>query len=49
MPYVLGLLTLIPYAFYNLTGKRLAVIRAEMAERRSKLAAEVSDGGVENE
>ena len=49
VPYVLGLLTLIPYAFYNRTGKRLAVIRAEMAERRSKLAAEVSDGGVENE
>ena len=46
VPYVLGLLTLIPYAFYNLTGKRLAVIRAEMAERRSKLAEEISSGGV---
>lgn len=49
VPYVLGLLTLIPYAFYNLTGKRLALIRSEMAERRSKLAAEVSTGGVQDE
>ena len=49
VPYVLGLLTLIPYAFYNLTGKRLALIHSEMAERRSKLAAEVSTGGVQDE
>lgn len=49
VPYVLGLLTLIPYAFYNLTGERLTRIRSEMAERRSKLAEEVSSGGADNE
>ncbi len=44
VPWLLGLLSLIPYAFYSLTGKKLAQIRADMAIRREQLSKEVSGG-----
>ncbi len=47
-PAVLGLLPLIPYIWYDLTGDKLKQVREEMAERRAKLSAQVSGGG-ENE
>ena len=47
-PAILGLLPLIPYIWYDLTGEKLKKIREEMAERRTTLSAQVS-GGVENE
>ena len=46
VPWVLGLLSLIPYCFYDLTGEKLAKIRAEMAVRREQLSIEVSGGDV---
>lgn len=49
VPYVLGLLTLIPYIFYDLTGNKLKTIRDEIAVRREEIAREVSSGGVVNE
>ena len=48
VPNVLGLLALIPYIWYDLTGEKLGTIRRELAIRRkdnSKLAV----GGEENE
>ena len=47
-PAILGLLPLIPYIWYDLTGEKLKQVREEMAERRKVLSAEVS-GGAENE
>ena len=47
-PAVLGLLPLIPYIWYDLTGDKLKQVREEMAERRTTLSAQVSGGG-ENE
>lgn len=47
-PAILGLLPLIPYIWYDLTGNKLKQVREEMAERRTKLSTEVSGGG-ENE
>ena len=47
-PAILGLLPLIPYIWYDLTGDKLKQVREEMAERRTKLSTEVSGGG-ENE
>ncbi|MBR2953269.1 MAG: MFS transporter [Clostridia bacterium] len=47
-PAVLGLLPLIPYIWYDLTGEKLRQVREEMAERRTVLSAQVSGGG-ENE
>lgn len=47
-PAVLGLLPLIPYIWYDLTNEKLNTIRADMAERRTVLSAQVS-GGAENE
>ncbi len=47
-PAVLGLLPLIPYIWYDLTGDKLRQVREEMAERRAVLSAKVS-GGAENE
>ena len=44
VPWLLGLLSLIPYAFYSLTGKKLAQIRADMEVRREQLSKEVSGG-----
>ncbi len=47
-PAILGLLPLIPYIWYDLTGDKLKQVREEMAERRQTLSAKVSGGG-ENE
>ena len=47
-PAILGLLPLIPYIWYDLTGDKLQQVREEMAERRTRISAEVSGGG-ENE
>ena len=47
-PAILGLLPLIPYIWYDLTGDKLRQVREEMAERRAVLSAKVS-GGAENE
>ena len=47
-PAILGLLPLIPYIWYDLTGDKLKQVREDMAERRSALSKEVSGGG-ENE
>lgn len=49
IPHILGLLSLIPYLFYDLTGEKLQMIRKEVKERREALSKEVSNGGVENE
>ena len=42
VPWLLGLLSLIPYYFYSLTGERLTEIRADMKVRREALSKEVS-------
>lgn len=47
-PAILGLLPLIPYIWYDLTGDKLKQVREEMAERRTALSAKVS-GGATNE
>lgn len=47
-PAILGLLPLIPYIWYDLTGDKLQQVREEMAERRTRISAKVSGGG-ENE
>lgn len=48
IPYVLGLVSLVPYFFYDLTGEKLKRIREDMHARRSANAKAVS-GGAENE
>lgn len=47
-PAILGLLPLIPYIWYDLTGDKLKKVREDMAERRAVISAQVS-GGAENE
>ena len=42
VPWLLGLLSLIPYYFYSLTGEKLKEIRSDMKERRQALSKEVS-------
>ena len=42
VPWILGLFSIIPYLFYNLTGKKLEMIREEMTQRRQQLTKEVS-------
>ncbi|MCC8016456.1 MAG: glycoside-pentoside-hexuronide (GPH):cation symporter [Clostridiales bacterium] len=49
IPYTLGLLAMVPYLFYDLTGDKLMKIRSDMAQRRKELSKSVSGGGVENE
>ncbi len=49
IPAALGLLSAVPYLFYNLTGKKLAEIRADMKVRREELSKEVSGGAVNEE
>ena len=45
IPQILGMLSIIPYLFYDLKGEKLAMIRAELKERREQNAKEVSQGG----
>lgn len=47
-PAILGMLPLIPYIWYDLTGDKLKQVREEMAERRAIASAKASGGG-ENE
>lgn len=49
IPYLLGLLSIIPYLFYDLTGKKLESIRADMKVRREELSKKVSGGAVNEE
>jgi len=46
VPWVLGLLSLIPYAFYPLTGTKLKTIRDELEVRHEELSKKVSGGEV---
>lgn len=48
VPNVLGLLGLIPYIWYDLTGDKLNMIREEIAKRRKENSKNIS-GGVNNE
>ena len=48
IPYVVGLVALVPYFFYDLNGKKLKQIRADMEIRRSENSKAVS-GGVADE
>ena len=40
VPQLLNFLGIIPFFWYNLTGKRLADIREQRAERRERMLAE---------
>lgn len=44
VPQLLGLLSLIPYIWYDLTGEKLEKIRSDMKERRKQLSKEISGG-----
>lgn len=44
VPNVLGLLSVVPFFFYDLRGEKLATIRAEMKVRREELSKSVSGG-----
>lgn len=46
VPYVAGLIALVPYLFYDLTGKKLKTIREDMQERRANNLKAVSGGAV---
>ncbi|MGN0532191.1 MAG: MFS transporter [Eubacterium sp.] len=48
VPNVLGLLGLIPYIWYDLTGEKLNTIRVDLAQRRQEKST-VATGGEENE
>lgn len=49
IPHILGLISVVPYLFYDLTGEKLETIRREVKERRERLSKEVSNGGERNE
>jgi len=44
IPYVIGVLGVIPYFWYDLTGDKLRKIRSELEERHKALSKEVSGG-----
>lgn len=46
IPYLLGLISLIPYFFYDLTGSKLKTIREDMEERRAENSRKISGGAV---
>ena len=46
-PQLLNALGIIPYFWYDLTGKRLAEIRGQLAERRERTAAKMGAGEAE--
>ena len=43
VPQLVNVLGVIPFFWYNLTGKRLADIRGQLAERREQMVAEISE------
>lgn len=47
IPKLLGLLTLIPYIFYDLNGEKLKQIRSELKEKRNNDDALKINGGME--
>lgn len=49
VPNLAGLISVIPYCFYDLKGEKLEKIRSEMKVRREELSKQVSDGGAANE
>ena len=49
VPQLMNALGVIPFFWYNLTGKRLASIREELAERRKQMIADREDTETENE
>ena len=49
IPKLLGLMTLIPYLFYDLRGDKLEQIRRELKIRRESCDKLPADGGNENE
>lgn len=48
IPGVLGLLAIVPLLFYDLHGKKLELIRSELAEKRHEMALKMNEGGTEN-
>ncbi len=44
IPYIFSLISLVPYFFYDLNGKKLAQIRDDMKKRRQALSKTVSGG-----
>lgn len=46
IPQVLGLLGLIPYIWYDLTGNKLKKIRADLKEKHEEMSKKVSGGGL---
>lgn len=46
IPQVLGLLGLIPYIWYDLTGNKLEKIRADLKEKHEEMSKKVSGGGL---
>ncbi len=49
VPHILGMLSVIPYLFYDLKGEKLAQIRADLKIRRENLSKEVSQEAAKNE
>lgn len=49
IPKILSLLSLIPYAFYDLKGEKLEKIRADLKARREQGIDGIPDGGASNE
>ena len=47
VPSILGLISVVPYIWYDLTGQKLKTIRSDMAERRAELSKSVSGGAVD--
>ena len=43
VPQIVNALGVIPFFWYNLTGKKLADIRSQLAQRREQLVAEISE------
>ncbi len=46
IPQLLGLITLIPYIWYDLTGDKLNTVRKELKERHEQMSKELSGGDV---
>ncbi len=45
VPQILGLIALIPYIWYDLTGKKLMTVRNDLKERHGELSKQLSGGG----
>ena len=47
IPHILGLVSLIPYIWYDLTGKKLENIRNDLRLRHEQLSNEMSGGNAD--